>query len=320
MKTQEKNKVNIPEDALLAAPKGMPAIMRKSLFKIPLHKSFFISSLGHITGVLLLLLAVFCFNFFNIRIKIFPEQKQPTKDIEFIIKHKQTHKIKHPTIKPEQKVIKSKKTTKAALKKATTKKTAAKVQNTASKKAAQNPPKNQANKAKTTMKTQPSAVIPEFSMPMPNLKSMPSGLNTSTKTKSHAAGFEASKSSINDADSASTSGKGSSNHSGFDKTTTKKIITTYDISPYVNELKRNIKWNWKAPKENKRVELFLRIAKDGRLVILNVKKTSEVGEVDNAALNAVKKCLPLNPLPSKYKRSYLDIVFTFDSNSLSSRY
>lgn len=161
----------------------------------------------------------------------------------------------------------------------------------------------------------------KFAVPMPKLNSLSSGLGGGGKIKHRASGFDPSGASVGTSDGG---GKSASNGSGFDKNTTKKMISSYDISPYVNELRRNIRWNWKAPKnpEGKRVELFLRIAKDGRVVILNVKRTSESGEADNAALNAVRRTMPLNPLPSKYSKSYLDVIFTFDSsaNSLGSRF
>ena len=162
-----------------------------------------------------------------------------------------------------------------------------------------------------------TAAIPDFSMDMPKLKSISSGLSGSGTPKKHASGFDVSSSSIN---SGGTSNQWDSSSGGGSSTkTAKKIITTYDISPYVNELKRDIKANWSKPAQSKRVELFLRIAKDGRLIILNVKRTSDNGDIDNAALNAVKKCLPLNPLPAKYNKSYLDVIFVFDSNTITSR-
>jgi len=132
---------------------------------------------------------------------------------------------------------------------------------------------------------------------------------------------EESASSDDTAANEETYGKGQRRTSGVDKNST-GIINTYDISPYINELQRNIKWNWKLPKEqatNQTVELFLRIARDGKLVIFNIKKTSEIAEADNAATDAVKRALPLNPLPINYKKGYLDVVFIFDYNASAIR-
>jgi len=89
-----------------------------------------------------------------------------------------------------------------------------------------------------------------------------------------------------------------------------------DLGPYVSELQRRIKAKWAPPKgnENKKVELFLRIAKDGSLLVLNVKRTSSNPDVDNAAISAVKQTLPFRPLPAEYREKYADVVFTFDYN------
>lgn len=265
----------------------------------------------HVTAVILIGLLIFSFNFFGITPKLFPKPKQNMKDIEFVLKGHSRHRVRHYVASSQQNQTNPNNTPKQEQSKITTETTPV----------AKNSNKNNTNiPPKTTAKHSQKSSVPDFSMPMPNLKSISSGLGASGKSKGHATGAQTSNSSIGDINNSFSNGNNSSGHSGFDKNATKKIITTYDISPYVNELKRNVRWNWKAPSQNKRVELFLRIAKDGKIIILNVKRTSEIGEVDNAALNAVRKCQPLNPLPSKYNKSYLDIIFTFDSNSVGSRY
>lgn len=173
-------------------------------------------------------------------------------------------------------------------------------------------------------KTNTNDSLDDFSIPMPKLKPISSGSRTLGSRTGSSSGQTTNSSGEIGHENGSAKGVGTSNGNGFDKNTARKTLIPYDISPYVNELKHNVRMNWKQPKtgEGKYVELFLRIAKDGRLIILNVKRTSEVGEVDNAALNAVRRSLPLNPLPSKYNKSYLDLVFTFNStnSSLGSRY
>lgn len=165
-----------------------------------------------------------------------------------------------------------------------------------------------------------SSSVPALSMP--DVKSMSSGLGGgSSSGRRHSVGVGSGAPSAGSMDRAFSSGSGNSSHSSFDRSAVRKSVAPYDISPYVSELKRNIRWNWRAPQgHSARVELFLRIAKDGRVVILNVKRTSEVGAVDSAALSAVRKCMPLNPLPSRYTKNYLDVVFVFDGSSVTSRY
>lgn len=283
---------------------GLPATVRQSLFEVTLTESFFASIFWHIIGLLLIWIISFCIIFFGLAPKIFPIPKTKVQDIEFNIgggsSHRARHRTRTTTIESMNENFSVSQTT----------------QNN-----------NTTTSSKTTKDSnKKTAVIPEFSMPISGLKSISSGLGGSKKGGNNiSGGSSGGDNSMDDINGAFASNGGSSAGSGangFNRNATKKIITSYDISPYVNELKRNIRWNWKAPEgsENKRVELFLRIAKDGRLIILNVKKTSEAGSVDNAALNAVKKCLPLNPLPSKYTKGYLDVIFTFSSNSVGSRY
>jgi hypothetical protein len=100
------------------------------------------------------------------------------------------------------------------------------------------------------------------------------------------------------------------------------VLKDPDMNPYISNLQRKIKRHWTPPKgdENKRVVLFLRIAKGGNLLVLNVKDTSSNPDTDNAAISAVKKTLPFKPLPAAFKENYLDVVFTFDYNVLGSKY
>lgn len=316
LKAQEKNKdTNTKTKAkkkFKSCWNGVPATARHSLFESSLYETFFASFFWHVMGVLLICLMVFCFDIWGITPILFPKPQVKMRDIEFVLNNRRIHhRIIQPNVQevqPAQLPVSMPKTEPANTDKRS------------------KPTLNQkGNHGKGSSKSavgqhSQNQIVPGFSMSVPNLKSLSSGLGHSGSAKGHTG--ESSNTSIGDIDSAFSSNNVSSASSGFDKTATKKMITAYDISPYVNELKRNIRWNWKAPKEgeNKRVELFLRIAKDGRLIILNVKRTSEVGAVDNAALDAVKRCLPLNPLPSKYAKGYLDLIFTFGSNSVGSRY
>ena len=89
-----------------------------------------------------------------------------------------------------------------------------------------------------------------------------------------------------------------------------------DFGPYMRELQRRIKSNWNPPQgnESKRVVLLFSIAKDGRLLGVKVYKSSGLQAADRAAISAVEMTAPFKPLPSEYKRSSVDIQFTFDYN------
>lgn len=93
-------------------------------------------------------------------------------------------------------------------------------------------------------------------------------------------------------------------------------IKQADFGPYMRELQRRIKANWNPPKgnESKRVVLLFSISKDGRLLGIKVSKTSGLKTADDAAIAAVELSAPFKPLPTEYKRSSVDIQFTFDYN------
>lgn len=329
MKTQEKNKTkNKNNNPFKKSWNGIPATVRWSVTETSLYESFAASIFWHIAMALLIWLISFLFMFFGLTPKLFPHPKPKVNDLEFVIKDSPRHRVHYRKILAKQSTMDADKAVNNEPKEKNNPTPAAanpkpqppKKDTNSNKFSLQNINKSFAKPAAKGAQKSKSAV-PDFAMPMPKLKSISSGLGGSGTTKHRAAGVDSISNSSGGFDRGSSAGKGSAGSSGFDKNTTRKMITTYDISPYISELRRNIRWNWTPPtgSGNKRVELFLRIAKDGKIIILNVKKTSEVGAVDNAALSAVRKCVPLNPLPSKYSKSYLDVIFTFDANSISSR-
>ena len=92
-----------------------------------------------------------------------------------------------------------------------------------------------------------------------------------------------------------------------------------DFGPYMRELQRRIKRNWHPPRgnESKRVVLLFKVSRDGRLLRLNVSKSSTVSDADDAALEAVRMSAPFRPLPPEYQGKDIDIQFTFDYNVFS---
>lgn len=142
-----------------------------------------------------------------------------------------------------------------------------------------------------------------------------------SKIKRSASSFSKSFSGASGTNSDEASGGGSTAASSQGGIKGSKEVSGYDISPYVNELRRNVKMNWKVPSgvPSKRVELFLRIAKDGKIMILNVKTTSESAPLDESTLEAVRRTTPLRPIPSKYPKAYLDVVFAFNAADASVR-
>lgn len=317
MKTQEKNKYKF-----LATTKrlkkykakwnGIPAFMKKTVATASLSENLFFSIVVHIILFLLLwgLFSILKDQIINPRLK----QDQKIKDIEFVIKSSQKNRIK---FKPQKPIS------------GPTERQAATNEGNGSSETPKLSKENKSNSRRKSVKdgfaSIPTASPDDFSIPMPKFKSASpnSGRLAGRSGHAYSSSSEDGESSAG-SQGGSTNGIGSAKGNGFDKNATRKAIAAYDISPYVNELRRSVRMNWKPAKneDGHYVELFLRIAKDGRLIILNVKKTSEVKEVDEAALSAVRKTLPLAPLPQKYPKSFLDLIFTFNSNSsaLGSRF
>ncbi|OGI04807.1 MAG: hypothetical protein A2Y25_04265 [Candidatus Melainabacteria bacterium GWF2_37_15] len=260
---------------------------------ISLRNSFIISAFGHFIAAilvwLLVKLIIFLLLMFGLNIPTIEKPEPTPQDIQFVF-------VK--PVKPQIKQIKQNKKISSANKGGK--------KNAVKKLKPENPHKGESS----PKNDEPD----ELSIPVPKIKPLSSNVGSGAQGSS---GPASSDSISGDGDG---TGSGRRRDGGLGNSyVINNILDNPDITPYINELQRRINWNWKPPagNENKRVELFLRIAKDGRLVILNIKKTSLSGEMDNAALNAVKKSLPLNPLPSNYKQGYLDVVFSLDYNVVS---
>lgn len=93
-----------------------------------------------------------------------------------------------------------------------------------------------------------------------------------------------------------------------------------DFGPYMRDLQRRIKMNWDPPKgtESKRVVVLFKIAKDGRLLSSRIMQSSDIYDVDRAALSAVELTEPFRQLPPNFKGKSIDIQFTFDYNTFGS--
>jgi len=83
---------------------------------------------------------------------------------------------------------------------------------------------------------------------------------------------------------------------------------------YISKATRLLKANWSPPKyegTNRKVDLVLRIAKDGTIEHVRVSKTSGFQELDYSALQSSKEVGKLPPLPEG-ARAFVDIQVTFD--------
>jgi TonB family protein len=91
-------------------------------------------------------------------------------------------------------------------------------------------------------------------------------------------------------------------------------VAEADFGPYMSELKRRLTRNWRPPRgnETKRVVLKFEIARDGRLLSLEINRTSGEPLADEAAINAVKLSAPFKELPPEFQGDSVPVLFTFD--------
>lgn len=87
-----------------------------------------------------------------------------------------------------------------------------------------------------------------------------------------------------------------------------------DFGPYMAELKRRLTRNWHPPRgeRTKRVVLRFEISREGRLLSIDVDKTSGEPLADEAAINAVKLSAPFRQLPPEFQGDSVPVLFTFD--------
>ena len=85
---------------------------------------------------------------------------------------------------------------------------------------------------------------------------------------------------------------------------------------YMYNMQQTIKSNWNPPSQDvsSSVTLLYTINKDGSLKKYNVLKTSGTKEIDEAAISALKKSFPTEPLPEGFGGKSVDVQFTFDYN------
>jgi TonB family protein len=97
------------------------------------------------------------------------------------------------------------------------------------------------------------------------------------------------------------------------------VMADADFGPFMAELEKRIKKHWVPPRgsDSRKVMLLFYLARDGKLVKIETKKTSGDEETDRAAMAAVQQSTPFMPFPPEVKEDVLPIEFTFDYNVLN---
>ena len=85
---------------------------------------------------------------------------------------------------------------------------------------------------------------------------------------------------------------------------------------YMYNMQTKIKSNWNPPSQDvsRGVTLLYTINRDGTLKKYRVLKSSGVKELDDAAIEALKRSFPSEPLPEGFGGKSVDVQFTFDYN------
>ena len=91
-----------------------------------------------------------------------------------------------------------------------------------------------------------------------------------------------------------------------------------DFSLYIRKMARNLKKNWLAvmPKAaytgaQGRTSVQFQVQRDGKIENITLKATAGNDELDQAALNAIRHSNPLDPLPTEFKGSYIELRYSF---------
>lgn len=85
---------------------------------------------------------------------------------------------------------------------------------------------------------------------------------------------------------------------------------------YMKKMQDTIKANWEPPhqKTSKTVVITYSIMKDGKLGSYKITQSSNNKKLDKAAVKALKKSAPFDPLPENFSGDHVDVQFTFDYN------
>ena len=93
----------------------------------------------------------------------------------------------------------------------------------------------------------------------------------------------------------------------------------YDITPWAQRAVYRVKKNWIPPLQARvggsaLVGIYLVIRRDGRIDVMDVRKSSGIGGYDQAALNALKLSMPFAELPADFPNRNLPAYFLFKYN------
>lgn len=101
-----------------------------------------------------------------------------------------------------------------------------------------------------------------------------------------------------------------------EETCSSKDEIAASFGPYMRDLQKAIKQEWKPPrgKESEKLIATFSVSKEGELRNLKLTQESDTEEANLAALEAIENASPFAPLPEGFDKEEVDIEFTFDYN------
>ena len=93
-----------------------------------------------------------------------------------------------------------------------------------------------------------------------------------------------------------------------------KVRTEPQFASFMDDMQSKIKKNWNPPKQKNPAVVVMKyqIKKDGQLGDYSVETSSGIKEMDDAAIDALKKAAPFSALPQDYEGDILEVTFTFN--------
>ena len=88
------------------------------------------------------------------------------------------------------------------------------------------------------------------------------------------------------------------------------------FTSYMANVQNKIRSNWTPPEGDKsrKVVLLFKVGRDGRILNHSVYHSSGDKTMDDAAIEALLKSQPFEPLPDEFSDGSVDVQFTFDYN------
>jgi TonB family protein len=88
------------------------------------------------------------------------------------------------------------------------------------------------------------------------------------------------------------------------------------FTSYMANVQNKIRSNWNPPNgdESRKVVLVFKVGRDGNILSHSVNESSGDKVMDDAAVEALMKSQPFEPLPKDFSGNSVDIQFSFDYN------